>query len=54
MDEAMLEEDVAREVIKRVQKLRKSAGLKVDYNVTMYYTATPKDHNLAKIITKFS
>ena len=50
----MLEEDVAREVINRVQKLRKSAGLKVDDRVTMYYTVTPQDHNLAKIITKFS
>ena len=38
MDEAMLEEDVAREVIKRVQKLRKSAGLKFDYKVTIFTT----------------
>jgi len=53
-DKEMLEEGVAREVINRVQKLRKSAGLKVDDKVTMYYTVTPKDHNLAKIITKFS
>merc|ERR1719481_2480556 len=53
-DEEMLEEGVAREVINRVQKLRKSAGLKVDDKVTMYYTVTPQDHNLAKIITKFS
>jgi len=53
-DQEMLEEGVAREVINRVQKLRKSAGLKVDDKVTMYYTVTPEDHNLAKIITKFS
>merc|ERR1719290_697942 len=53
-DEEMLEEGVAREVINRVQKLRKSAGLKVDDKVTMFYTVTPQDHNLAKIITKFS
>jgi len=53
-DEEMLEEGIAREVINRVQKLRKSAGLKVDDKVTMYYTVTPQDHNLAKIITKFS
>jgi len=53
-DEEMLEEGVAREVINRVQKLRKSAGLKVDDKVTMYYTVIPEDHNLAKIITKFS
>jgi hypothetical protein len=35
-------------------KLRKSADLKVDDKATMYYTITPNDHNLAKIITKFS
>merc|ERR1712107_634539 len=32
---------VAREVINRVQKLRKSAGLKVADKVTMLYTVTP-------------
>ena len=53
-DEEMLEEGVAREVINRVQKLRKSAGLEVDDKVTMYFTVTPKEHSLAKIITKFS
>jgi len=53
-DEEMLEEGVAREVINRVQKLRKSAGLKVDDKVTMFYTVTPSDHSLANIITKFS
>ena len=35
-DKEMLEEGVAREVINRVQKLRKSAGLKVNDKVTMY------------------
>jgi len=52
-DEEMLEEGIAREVINRVQKLRKAAGLKVDDCVTMYYTISPSDHNLAKIIAKF-
>ena len=37
-DEEMLEEGVAREVINRMQNLRKSAGLNVDEKVTMYYT----------------
>ena len=36
-----------------MQKLRKSAGLKVDDKVTMC-SVTPKDHNLDKTITKFS
>jgi len=53
-DKEMLEEGLAREVINRVQKLRKSAGLKVDDQVTMFYTVTPKDHSLASIITKYS
>jgi len=53
-DEEMLEEGVAREVINRIQKLRKSSGLKVDDKVTMYYSITPKDHKLTKIVNKFS
>ena len=53
-DQEMLDEGVAREVVNRVQKLRKSAGLKVDDQVTMLYTVTPKDHYLAGVITKFS
>ena len=53
-DEEMLEEGVAREVMNRVQKLRKSARLQVDDKVTMYFKVTPKEHSLAKIIAKFS
>ena len=53
-DQEMLDEGVAREVVNRVQKLRKSAGLKVDDQVVMQYTVTPKDHYLASVITKFS
>jgi len=52
-DKEMLEEGVAREVVNRVQKLRKSAGLKVSDKVTMYYTVQPADHSLAGIITKY-
>ena len=53
-DQEMLDEGVAREVVNRVQKLRKSAGLKVDDQVTMMYSVTPNDHYLADVITKFS
>merc|ERR1719189_3498439 len=53
-DQEMLDEGVAREVVNRVQKLRKSAGLKVDDQVTMLYSVTPKDHYLAGVISKFS
>merc|ERR1711963_252473 len=53
-DQEMLDEGVAREVVNRVQKLRKSAGLKVDDQVTMMYDVSPADHHLAKVITKFS
>jgi len=53
-DQEMLDEGVAREVVNRVQKLRKSAGLKVDDQVTIMYTVTPSDHYLAGVITKFS
>merc|ERR1712018_615543 len=51
-DQTMLEEGVAREVINRVQKLRKSAGLKVADKVTMLYTVTPEDHSLNRIISE--
>ena len=53
-DQEMLDEGVAREVVNRVQKLRKSAGLKVDDQVVMQFTVSPKDHYLANVITKFS
>merc|ERR1719356_960998 len=49
-DQTMLEEGVAREVINRVQKLRKSAGLKVSDKVTMFYTVSPAEHNLSRIV----
>merc|ERR1712012_1418672 len=53
-DQEMLDEGVAREVVNRVQKLRKAAGLKVDDQVTMMYTVSPEDHYLAGVISKFS
>jgi isoleucyl-tRNA synthetase len=51
-DQTMVEEGVAREVVNRVQKLRKSAGLKVSDKVTMFYTVEPANHSLAGVITK--
>merc|ERR1711997_1410093 len=51
-DEEMLEEGVAREVINRVQKLRKSAGLKVSDKVTMFYTVSPAEHSLSRIVVE--
>ena len=51
-DASMLEEGIAREVVNRVQKFRKSGGLKVSDEVTMYYTVNPVDHTLNAIITK--
>merc|ERR1712066_527125 len=53
-DQEMLDEGVAREVVNRVQKLRKSAGLKVDDQVRLLYSVTPADHHLATVIKKFS
>merc|ERR1711962_611524 len=45
-DQSMIDEGVAREVVNRVQKLRKSSGLKVSDKVTMFFTITPDGHNL--------
>merc|ERR1711884_232818 len=53
-DQEMLDEGVAREVVNRIQKLRKSAGLKVDDQVRLVYSVTPSDHHLATVIQKFS
>merc|ERR1719420_1139889 len=53
-DQEMLDEGVAREVVNRIQKLRKSAGLKVDDQVRLVYSVTPSDHHLATVIKKFS
>merc|ERR1719266_1985870 len=51
-DQTMLEDGVAREVINRVQKLRKSAGLKVSDKVTMFYTVSPAEHSLSRIVVE--
>jgi len=51
-DASMLEEGVAREVVNRVQKFRKSAGLKVADEVTMHFTVDPEGHELSSVIAK--
>lgn len=50
-DQSMLDEGLAREVINRIQKLRKEAGLVPTDDITVYYDTTP---DLAKIISDFS
>lgn len=52
-DQSMLDEGVAREVINRIQKLRKSSGLKVSDKVTMFFTISPANHNLSKIVGEY-
>lgn len=49
-DQSMLDEGIAREVINRVQKLRKKAGLVPSDDITVFYQATG---NLKNIITTF-
>ncbi|XP_014785277.1 isoleucine--tRNA ligase, cytoplasmic [Octopus bimaculoides] len=46
-DKSMVEEGIAREVINRIQKLRKKAHLVPADNITIFYKATP---NLAAVI----
>ncbi|KAJ8301700.1 hypothetical protein KUTeg_020687 [Tegillarca granosa] len=50
-DQSMLDEGIAREVINRVQKLRKKAELVPSDNIAVYYQATP---GLSRIINDFS
>ncbi|XP_053378371.1 isoleucine--tRNA ligase, cytoplasmic-like [Mercenaria mercenaria] len=50
-DQSMLDEGLARDVVNRIQKLRKEAGLMPTDDITVYYDTTPE---LGKIITNFS
>ncbi|KAL4227042.1 Isoleucine--tRNA ligase [Mactra antiquata] len=50
-DQSMLDEGIAREVINRIQKLRKKAGLVPSDDITIYYDTTAE---LGKIINDFS
>ncbi|KAJ8896030.1 hypothetical protein PR048_001371 [Dryococelus australis] len=48
-DDTMLEEGIARELINRVQKLRKKAHLVPSDEVTAYYSISPSDGQLARV-----
>ncbi|KAL5013777.1 hypothetical protein ScPMuIL_008047 [Solemya velum] len=48
--QSMLDEGIAREVINRIQRLRKKAGLVPSNDITIYYKASP---NLVKIVQSF-
>ncbi|XP_048257578.1 isoleucine--tRNA ligase, cytoplasmic-like [Haliotis rufescens] len=50
-DQSMLDEGVAREVINRIQKLRKKANLAPQDEITVFYQASS---NLTRIISEFS
>jgi isoleucyl-tRNA synthetase len=41
LDEALLREGLAREVVRRIQDLRKKAGLRIEEKITTYYEADP-------------
>ncbi|KAG1682597.1 Isoleucine--tRNA ligase, cytoplasmic [Nymphon striatum] len=49
-DQAMLDEGVAREVINRIQKLRKKAHLVPSDEVTAFYSVEPKNQYLEKVV----
>lgn len=53
-DEEMQAEGVAREVINRVQKLRKKGHLVPSDSITVHYNITPPDSELAKIAEKYT
>ncbi len=52
-DQSMLDEGISREVINRIQKLRKKAKLVPTDAVTVYYSLGQKDDNLGRIINEF-
>nr|XP_054751612.1 isoleucine--tRNA ligase, cytoplasmic-like [Lytechinus pictus] len=49
-DQSMLDEGVAREVINRIQKLRKKASLVPTDEITIFYNVEPASDRLTKII----
>lgn len=53
-DEEMQAEGVAREVINRVQKLRKKGHLVPSDDIVVHYNITPADSELAKITAKYT
>ena len=46
----MLDEGIAREVVNRVQRLRKKAKLQPTDSVTVQYTVEPSNHDLVRVI----
>jgi len=52
-DESMVKEGTAREVVIRLQKLRKAAGLVPSDEVTAFYSVKPADHDLAHIVSEY-
>ena len=53
-DQSMLDEGIAREVVNRIQKLRKKAGLQPQDEVTLYYKVDPDKHDLLRIIENYT
>uniref|UniRef100_A0A1B6DSJ0 Isoleucine--tRNA ligase, cytoplasmic n=1 Tax=Clastoptera arizonana TaxID=38151 RepID=A0A1B6DSJ0_9HEMI len=52
-DEEMQAEGIAREVINRVQKLRKKAHLVPNDSISVFYNIDPKDSELANITSRY-
>ena len=53
-DQAMLDEGVSREVVNRIQRLRKKASLVPSDAVTAYYEVSPPAHDISRIIEEYS
>lgn len=53
-DEEMQAEGIAREIINRVQKLRKKAHLVPSDSIVVHHNITPPDSELAKIAMKYT
>ena len=52
-DQSMKDEGTAREVVNRIQKLRKKAGLKPQDEVTLYYKVSPAGDDLLRVINEY-
>ena len=53
-NQALLDEGTAREVVNRVQKLRKKAGLVPTDDIRVYYEVTPVGSELGVVMKNFA
>lgn len=52
-DQEMVDEGMAREIVNRIQKLRKKAHLIPTDQITVYYNISPEDSDLNRVAKEY-